>query len=99
VLLLDEPFGALDPITRERVQGSFRRIQRQLGLTALFVTHDMAEALMLGDRVAVMREGHLLQVGTGRELLHAPADPYVEELVRAPLRQARAVEALLEGTP
>ncbi len=97
VLLLDEPFGALDPITRERLQGAFSRIHRRLGLTALFVTHDMAEALMLGDRVAVMRGGQLLQVGTGRELLHAPADPYVAELIHAPLRQARAVEALLEG--
>ncbi len=99
VLLLDEPFGALDPLTRERLQRSFHRIQRQLGLTALFVTHDMAEALLLGDRIAVMRGGQLLQVGSGRELLHAPADPYVAELVSAPLRQARAVESLLEAPP
>jgi osmoprotectant transport system ATP-binding protein len=97
VLLLDEPFGALDPLTRERLQRSFMRIRKQLGLTAIFVTHDMSEALLLGDRVAVMRGGRLLQVGSGRELLHAPADPYVAELVRAPLRQARALEELLES--
>ncbi len=95
VLLLDEPFGALDPITRERVQASFVRVRKKLGLTSIFVTHDMAEALLLGDRIAVMRGGRLLQVATGRELCEAPADPYVAELVGAPLRQARAIEALL----
>jgi osmoprotectant transport system ATP-binding protein len=99
VLLLDEPFGALDPITRERVQRSFVRIRKELGLTAIFVTHDMAEALLLGDRIAVMKDGRLLQIGTGRELVDAPADPYVAELVGAPLRQARALTALLGGAP
>jgi osmoprotectant transport system ATP-binding protein len=99
VLLLDEPFGALDPITRERVQASFVRIRKKLGLTSIFVTHDMAEALLLGDRIAVMRGGRLLQIGTGRELARTPADPYVAELVGAPLRQARALEALLGEAP
>lgn len=95
VLLLDEPFGALDPITRERLQGSLARIRAKLNLTVIFVTHDMVEALLLGDRVAVMRDGKLLQVGSGRELLRAPADPYVAKMMRAPLDQARAVEARL----
>lgn len=99
LLLLDEPFGALDPITRERVQASFVRIRKKLGLTSIFVTHDMAEALLLGDRIAVMRGGRLLQIGTGRELARTPADPYVAELVGAPLRQARALEALLGEAP
>jgi osmoprotectant transport system ATP-binding protein len=96
VLLLDEPFGALDPLTRERLQVSLQRIRKKLELTMIFVTHDMVEALLLGDRVAVMRGGRLLQVGSGRQLMRAPADPYVEQLMRAPLRQAIAVESLLQ---
>jgi len=97
VMLLDEPFGALDPLTRDRLQQSLARIRRELDLTAIFVTHDMAEALLLGDRVAVMRSGRLVQVGTPRELLLSPADEEVQALVGAPRRQARVVEALLRG--
>lgn len=97
VMLLDEPFAALDPLTRDRLQRSFARIRRQLGLTAIFVTHDMLEALLLGDRIAVMRAGRLVQLGTGSELLRAPADDEVARLMSAPLRQARKVEALLAG--
>lgn len=96
VLLFDEPFGALDPITRERIQTAFSRIRRDLGITVVFVTHDMAEALLLGDRIGVMRDGRLLQVGSGKALLDAPSDPYVSELVRAPLRQATAIQRSLE---
>jgi osmoprotectant transport system ATP-binding protein len=95
VILFDEPFGALDAITRERLQKSLIRIKEALGLAAIFVTHDVVEALLLGDRIGVMRDGRLLQVGTARELLAEPADPYVASLVRGPLQQARAVEALL----
>ena len=95
LMLLDEPFGALDPLTRDRIQQSFRRIRARLGLTAIFVTHDMSEALLLGDRIAVMDEGRLLQVGTPRELLTAPADDVVRQLVETPRRQAAAVDALL----
>jgi osmoprotectant transport system ATP-binding protein len=97
VLLLDEPFGALDPPTRDRLQQWLQRVRRELGLTVLFVTHDMAEALLLADRIAVLRGGRLVQLGTPRELLHAPAEPYVAELLAAPRRQARAVEVLLRG--
>jgi osmoprotectant transport system ATP-binding protein len=96
VMLLDEPFGALDPLTRDRLQQSFLRIRRQLGLTAIFVTHDMVEALLLGDRIAVMHEGRLVQVGAPRELLRAPADEYVHRLMETPTRQARVVDALLQ---
>lgn len=95
VLLLDEPFGALDPPTRERLQVSFDRIRRQLGLTAVFVTHDVSEAILLADRVAVLKDGRLLQWGTFRELAQHPADPFVEELVSAPRRQASLVRARL----
>jgi osmoprotectant transport system ATP-binding protein len=99
VVLLDEPFGALDPITRDRVQRSFARLRKSLGFSAIFVTHDVVEALLLGDRVGVMRDGRLLQIGPGRELVRVPADDYVADLVRGPLQQARAVEALIDGDP
>jgi osmoprotectant transport system ATP-binding protein len=98
VMLLDEPFGALDPLTRDRLQQSFLRIRRQLNLTAIFVTHDMVEALLVGDRIAVMNEGRLIQVGTPRELLRSPADEYVRQLMETPTRQARIVDALLEDS-
>ncbi|WP_437926185.1 ABC transporter ATP-binding protein [Sorangium sp. So ce291] len=95
VMLLDEPFGALDPLTRDRLQQSFLSIRRRLGLTAIFVTHDMVEALLLGDRIAVMQGGRLAQVGTPRELMTAPADEYVAQLIGTPRRQARLIDALL----
>jgi osmoprotectant transport system ATP-binding protein len=95
LMLLDEPFGALDPLTRDRIQQSFRRIRERLGLTAIFVTHDMAEALILGDRIAVLHAGRLVQVGTPRELLTAPADDTVRQLMETPRRQAAVVDALL----
>ena len=95
VMLLDEPFGALDPLTRDRLQQSFLRIRRQLNLTAIFVTHDMVEALLVGDRIAVMNDGRLIQVGTPRELLRSPADEYVRLLMETPTRQARIVDGLL----
>ena len=74
VMLLDEPFGALDPLTRDRLQQSIQRIRRELGLTAVFVTHDMVEALLLGDRIAVMDKGKLVQVGTPEELAASPGE-------------------------
>ena len=95
LMLLDEPFGALDPITRERLQQSFVRIRKELDLTAIFVTHDMLEALLMGDRIAVMHEGKLAQIGTPSELMQAPATDYVEQLMSTPKRQADAVEGLL----
>ena len=74
LMLLDEPFGALDPLTRDRLQQSFLRIRRTLRLTAIFVTHDMVEALLVGDRIGVMHHGRLVQIGTPSQLLQAPAD-------------------------
>jgi osmoprotectant transport system ATP-binding protein len=96
VMLLDEPFGALDPPTRDRLQQSFLRIRERLALTAIFVTHDMAEALLLGDRIAVLHEGRLVQIGAPRDLLEQPADEDVRALLETPLRQARAIDALVE---
>jgi osmoprotectant transport system ATP-binding protein len=96
VMLLDEPFGALDPLTRERLQESFVRIRRRLGLTALFVTHDMVEALMLGDRIAVMSQGRVIQIGAPRDLVQQPADQYVQQLMHTPRRHAEIVDRLLD---
>ncbi len=96
VMLLDEPFGALDPLTRQRLQESFLRIRRTIGLTAVFVTHDMVEALMLGDRIAVMNAGRLVQIGTPHVLLTEPADDYVHQLMDTPRRQAAVVDRLIE---
>ncbi|HEY4294036.1 ABC transporter ATP-binding protein [Luteibacter sp.] len=90
IVLMDEPFGALDPLTRESLQGSLKAIQRDMGTTILFVTHDMDEAFGLGDRVGLMLDGGLVQVGKPLELLHAPADERVRDFVggtRARLRE------------
>src|SRR5687767_14817413 len=94
LMLLDEPFGALDPLTRDRLQQSFGRLRKRLSLSAVFVTHDIFEALLLADRIAVMKDGALLQVGTPRQLFEAPADGYVEQLLQTPRRQAQAVSDL-----
>jgi osmoprotectant transport system ATP-binding protein len=82
-LLMDEPFGALDAITRRRLQDELRRIHRELSCTIIFVTHDVDEALCLADRIAVMRYGRLLQVDTPIALLTTPKDEFVAELVGA----------------
>ena len=84
LMLMDEPFGAIDPINRERLQNEFLRLQAELRKTIVFVTHDIDEAIKMGDRVAVMREGgHLAQYATPAELLTYPADPFVEAFVGA----------------
>jgi osmoprotectant transport system ATP-binding protein len=83
VMLMDEPFGAVDPIVRERLQDEFLRIHRELGMTVLFVTHDIDEAIKMGDRVAVMREGRLVQYASPEELLTRPADDFVARFVGA----------------
>jgi len=95
ILLLDEPFGALDPVTREAVAGDVRDIHQSLGLTTLLVTHDMTEALLLADRIAVMREGTLVQTDTPHELVSRPADSFVAKLIETPRRRARALAKTL----
>ena len=82
-------------MTRDRLQRAFQHIRRELGLTAIFVTHDMIEALLLGDRIAVMNEGRLAQVGTPAELLRHPADDYVRELMSTPRHHAEVVDRFL----
>ena len=81
VMLMDEPFGAVDPIVRDRLQNEFLRIQRDQGTTVLFVTHDIDEAIKLGDRVAVMRGGRLVQYAPPAELLAHPVNDFVAEFV------------------
>jgi osmoprotectant transport system ATP-binding protein len=84
VMLMDEPFGAIDPINRERLQNEFLRLQAEIGKTVLFVTHDIDEAIKMGDRIAIMREGGVLaQYATPAELLMDPADEFVEDFVGA----------------
>jgi osmoprotectant transport system ATP-binding protein len=84
VMLMDEPFGAVDPINRERLQNEFLRLQAEVRKTILFVTHDIDEAIKMGDRVAVLRDGgRLAQYATPAELLMAPADDFVEDFVGA----------------
>ncbi|MCY1140035.1 glycine betaine/L-proline ABC transporter ATP-binding protein [Actinoplanes sp. Pm04-4] len=82
VLLFDEPFSALDPLIRRDMQDEVRRLHAEVGKTLVFITHDLAEALTLGDRIAVLRDGELVQVGTPEELVGAPADSYVADFVR-----------------
>lgn len=83
ILLMDEPFGALDAITRARMQDELQRIQRDVHKTILFVSHDIDEAFKLGDRIAVMSDGKLMQIGSPVQLLARPANGFVSQLVGA----------------
>src|SRR5690242_17296050 len=94
IVLMDEPFGALDPLTRDALGDDFRELHRRLGLTTVMITHDMTEAILLAERVAVMRGGKLLAQGTPAELSNS-GDAYVGELLRTPRRQAERLGALL----
>lgn len=97
ILLMDEPFGALDPIVRAELQRELKEIQRALGTTILFVTHDVDEAFTLGDQVTVLSTGgRIEQVGTPTELLSSPASPFVAEFVGAS-RAARPVRVAGPG--
>src|SRR5918992_4677187 len=82
VMLYDEPFSALDPLIRRDMQDEICRLQVETGKTMLFITHDLPEALRLGDRIAIMRDGAIVQLGTPEELVGSPADEYVENFVR-----------------
>jgi putative spermidine/putrescine transport system ATP-binding protein len=96
VLLLDEPLTALDAALRERLRWELDRLLRTLGITTIYVTHDQAEAMALGDRVVVMRKGSIAQIGTPRDIYFAPANRFVAEFVGAAnLVEARAVDGAL----
>ncbi|MBI5322401.1 ATP-binding cassette domain-containing protein [Bradyrhizobium sp.] len=94
IVLMDEPFGALDPLTRDALGEDYRELHGKLGLTTVMITHDMTEAILLADRIAVMRAGKLLAQGTPAELA-ASRDPYVGELLRTPRRQAERLNERL----
>jgi glycine betaine/proline transport system ATP-binding protein len=82
VLLFDEPFSALDPLIRRDMQEEVVRLHREEGRTMVFITHDLAEALRIGDRIALMRDGKIVQLGTPEEIVGSPADDYVRDFVR-----------------
>lgn len=91
LILMDEPFGALDPITRDSLQDEIKKLQQELGKTIVFVTHDMDEALKLADRIVIMREGEVVQAATPKEILRNPANEFVEEFL--------GKERLIQGRP
>jgi osmoprotectant transport system ATP-binding protein len=99
VVLMDEPFGALDPLTRDALAQEYRRLHERLGLTSVLITHDMTEALLLADRIAVMNEGRIIEADTPRALMSETKHAYVRELMQTPRRQAERLGALMAGRP
>jgi osmoprotectant transport system ATP-binding protein len=98
LMLMDEPFGAIDPITRARLQDEFLRLQAQVRKTVVFVTHDIDEAIKMGDRIAILREGgQLVQYDTPSNLLERPADEFVAKFVGADRALKRLGLSTLEG--
>jgi len=99
ILLFDEPFSALDPLIRRDMQDEVVRLRREIQRTMVFITHDLAEALRLGDRIAIMRDGRFVQVGTPEEVVAAPANEYVRNFVRdVPRSHVVTVESIM-GPP
>jgi osmoprotectant transport system ATP-binding protein len=92
ILLMDEPLGALDPMIRVDVQAELKSIFRKLKKTVIMVTHDLGEAAYLADTIVLMREGEIVQKGTLKTLLEAPADPFVTKFIRAQRLPLEAVE-------
>ncbi len=103
ILLFDEPFSALDPLIRRDMQDEVIKLQRDLKKTMIFITHDLAEALKLGDRIAIMKDGHFVQVGTPEEVVAHPADDYVadftKDVPRTHVLTARAIMRPANGHP
>jgi glycine betaine/proline transport system ATP-binding protein len=98
ILLFDEPFSALDPLIRRDMQDEVVRLRREVNKTMVFITHDLTEALRLGDRIAIMRDGRFVQVGTPQEVVTNPADEYVQNFVRdIPRSHVVPVEAVMGG--
>lgn len=94
IMLMDEPFGAVDPITRDALSSDYRALHDGLRLTTVLVTHDVMEAVLLADRIAVLDSGRIVEEGTPQSLLAAPREAYVKELMAMPRRQAERVRAL-----
>jgi len=96
IMLMDEPFGALDPVTRDALGSEYRRLHERMRLTTLMVTHDVLEAVLLADRIVVMRSGSIVADGQPRDLLNDHPDETVRALMDMPRRQALRVAAMLE---
>jgi osmoprotectant transport system ATP-binding protein len=94
IMLMDEPFGALDPVTRDELGQAYRKLHDDLGLTTIMVTHDMTEALLMADRIVVLHEGRIRADATPAELIAGHPDPIVAELIAIPRRQAERLAAL-----
>ncbi len=94
-ILMDEPFGALDAVIRDRLQQELLALQRKIGKTFVFVTHDLFEALTLGDRIAIFHEGTMQQVGKASEVMKAPATQFVRDLFARPAQQLRDFQGML----
>jgi osmoprotectant transport system ATP-binding protein len=99
LMLMDEPFGALDPLTRDALGSDYRSLHERLGLTTVMVTHDMAEAVLLADRIVVLRDGAVVADGTPAELLATATDEGARALLEAPRRQAERLRAKLGAAP
>lgn len=97
LMLMDEPFGALDPITRDHLQTQFKELQTKLGLTVVMVTHDVTEAIILADRIAVLKDGGVVFDGTPRQMLTDPGGGYVTELIAKPKNDAARLMRILSG--
>ena len=97
IVLMDEPFGALDMLTRDALGQEYRRLHDALELTSVMITHDMLEAMLLADRIAILQNGRLIEQGTPQDLIRQARHPYVRELMAAPRRQADRVAALMDG--
>ncbi len=97
IMLMDEPFGALDALIRDDLASDYRGIHDRLGLTTILVTHDMTEAFLLADRVAVMRSGELLQVATPKELVAAPANDFVRAMIDTPRERAKKLADVMRA--
>ena len=97
IVLMDEPFGALDPLTRDALSRDFRALHDALGLTTVMITHDALEAVLLADRIIVVRGGKLIADAPPRALLGGDTDPYVRELMQTPRRQAERLNDLMTG--
>ncbi|HSC18379.1 MAG TPA: ATP-binding cassette domain-containing protein [Rhizomicrobium sp.] len=95
IMLLDEPFGALDPLVRDELGAEYRAIHDRLGLTTVLVTHDMTEALLLADDIVVMRQGEIVQRASPRDLLRSPAGDFVRSMIDSPRRRAERLNQAL----
>ena len=99
IVLMDEPFGALDPLTRDQLGSAYRDLHDRLGLTTVMVTHDIQEGVLLSDRIVVLKAGRIIAEGTPRALMEGHADPDVAAMMSMPARQAERVQRIIHGLP